>query len=59
MANSLEVGINVDGEAGSRIGHGLIQWETEVVTDPEGGGMWVDRYGTTSRNEICPVDHDL
>ncbi|KAH9953097.1 hypothetical protein BC827DRAFT_1250525, partial [Russula dissimulans] len=35
-ADSLEYGINVDGQGGSRIGEGLIKWES-------GGDMWVDR----------------
>ena len=53
-ADSLEVGINVDGRGGSRIGEGLIKWESKVGSggsshwhdrdrDAE-GGMWVDRY---------------
>jgi len=49
-ADSLEVGINIDGQGGSRIGEGLIKWESKVGSsrdgrDAEGGGdMWVDRY---------------
>lgn len=48
-ADSLEVGINVDGRGGSRIGEGLIKWESKVASssshdrDAE-GDMWVDRY---------------
>ena len=46
LADSLEVGTNVDGRGGSRIGEGLIKWESEVGSrDAEGGGdIWVDRY---------------
>jgi len=52
LADSLEVGTNVDGHGGSRIGEGLIKWESKVGgssssggRDAEGGGdMWVDRY---------------
>jgi hypothetical protein len=52
LADSLEVGTNVDGHGGSRIGQGLIKWESKVGgssssgrRDAEGGGdMWVDRY---------------
>jgi hypothetical protein len=42
----LEIGINVDGQGGSRIGEGLIKWESEVGSsrDAEEGDMWVDRY---------------
>ncbi len=49
-ADSLEVGINVDGRGGSRVGEGLIKLESSKVDrDAEGGGggggdMWVDRY---------------
>jgi hypothetical protein len=47
-ADSLEVGINIDGLGGSRIGEGLIKWESKVGSsrDAEGGegDMWVDRY---------------
>ena len=42
-ADSLEVGINVDGQGGSRIGDGLIKWEGGPGAAAEGGGMWVDR----------------
>lgn len=48
-ADSLEVGINVDGKGGSRIGDGLIKWESGVGADAEGGGMWVDRCVCPSR----------
>jgi hypothetical protein len=51
-ADSLEVGINVDGRGGSRIGEGLIKWESSSKAkvgscdsdDKEGSDMWVDRY---------------
>ena len=44
-ADSLEVGINVDGQGGSRIGEGLIKWECKVGRDAEGAAdIWVDRY---------------
>jgi hypothetical protein len=44
-ADSLEVGINVDGQGGSRIGEGLIKWECKVGTVAEGAAdIWVDRY---------------
>jgi hypothetical protein len=45
-ADSLEVGINVDGQGGSRVGDGLIKWECKVGGgDVEGAeDMWVDRY---------------
>jgi hypothetical protein len=55
-ADSLEVGSNVDGLGGSRIGEGLIKWETSSSKvgnrdrDAEGDGrdmcQWVDRYVT-------------
>jgi hypothetical protein len=48
LADSLEVGTNVDGQGGSRIGEGLIKWESKVGSsssrDAEGGDIWVDRY---------------
>jgi|SRR6267154_5656798 len=48
LADSLEVGINVDGQGGSRIGEGLIKWESKVGSTSdavaEGCDMWVDRY---------------
>ncbi|SRR6266566_3312232 len=45
FADSLEVGINVDGQGGSRIGEGLIKWESEVGSSRDAeGDMWVDRY---------------
>jgi len=49
-ADSLEVGINVDERGGSRIGEGLIKWESKVGSrDAEGGdNMWVDRYVISS-----------
>jgi hypothetical protein len=47
-ADSLEVGINIDGLGGSRIGEGLIKWESKVGSSRDAGGgegdMWVDRY---------------
>ena len=47
-ADSLEVGINVDGRGGSRVGEGLIKWESsdrDADSEGKGGGdMWVDRY---------------
>lgn len=55
-ADALEVGINVDGRGGSRIGDGLIKCESSSSSsskvllggnrDAEGGDgdMWVDRY---------------
>ena len=58
-ADSLEVGINIDGLGGSRIGEGLIKWESSTGSsskvgscdrnrDAEGDGddmcQWVDRY---------------
>ena len=46
-ADSLEVGINVDGRGGSRVGDGLIKWECKVGGgDVEGADadVWVDRY---------------
>ena len=48
LADSLEVGTNVDGQGGSRIGEGLIKLESKVGScsrdaDSEGGDMWVDR----------------
>lgn len=55
-ADSLEVGVNVDGLGGSRVGEGLIKWETSSGSskvgnrDAEGDGrdtcQWVDRYVT-------------
>jgi hypothetical protein len=41
-ADSLEVGINVDGRGGSRVGDGLIKWECKVGRDAEGADsdMW-------------------
>jgi hypothetical protein len=54
-ADSLEVGINVDGLGGSRVGEGLIKWETDSSSkvgdrDAEGDDrdmcQWVDRYVT-------------
>ena len=49
-ADSLEVEINVDERGGSRIGEGLIKWESKVGNrDAEGGdNMWVDRYVISS-----------
>jgi hypothetical protein len=44
-ADSLEVGINIDGLGGSRIGEGLIKWESKVGSSRDAeGDMWVDRY---------------
>jgi hypothetical protein len=43
-ADSLEVGVNVDGKGGSRIGDALIKWERNTGVYAEGGDMWVDRY---------------
>ena len=47
-ADSLEIGINVDGQGGSRVGEGLIKWESKVGggddDDAEGADIWVDRY---------------
>ena len=47
-ADSLEIGINVDGKGGSRIGDGLIKWESKVASgrvnsEVRVGDMWVDR----------------
>ncbi|KAI0252746.1 hypothetical protein BJV78DRAFT_266242 [Lactifluus subvellereus] len=43
-ADSLEVGINVDGKGGSRIGDALIKWEGNGMDeDSERGDIWVDR----------------
>ncbi|KAF8497416.1 hypothetical protein F5888DRAFT_1613273 [Russula emetica] len=68
-ADSLEVGINIDGQGGSRIGEGLIKWESKVGSsrdgrDAEGGGdMWVDRYDARLLLDALPpffasiVDH--
>jgi hypothetical protein len=55
IADSLEVGINVDGQGGSRVGDSLIKWECKVGGDAEGGDMWVDRYVFMSRRacSIC------
>ncbi|KAN0109055.1 hypothetical protein V8E52_009689 [Russula decolorans] len=71
LADSLEVGTNVDGHGGSRIGEGLIKWESKVGgssssggRDAEGGGdMWVDRYDARLLLDALPpfaasiVDH--
>jgi hypothetical protein len=45
IADSLEAGINVDGQGGSRIGDGLLKWERSNGTsrDPERHDVWVDR----------------
>lgn len=47
-ADLLEVGINIDGQGGSRIGEGLIKWESSSSSkrDAEEAArdMWVDRY---------------
>ena len=43
-ADSLEVFTNVDGNGGSRIGDGLLKWES----NGEHGDMWVDRYARLS-----------
>lgn len=51
-ADSLEVGINVDGKGGSCIGDGLIKWESGEGADAEGGGMWVDRCVCLSRYHL-------
>jgi hypothetical protein len=44
-ADLLEVGTNVDGKGGSRIGDGLLKWEKSDGTsaDSERGDVWVDR----------------
>lgn len=69
LADSLEVGIDVDGLGGSRIGEGLIKWESKVGStgtgsrDAEGGDMWVDRYDARLLLDALPplfasiVDH--
>lgn len=44
IADSLEVGINIDERGGSRIGEGLIKWESKVGSRDAEGDMWVDRY---------------
>ena len=41
-ADSLEVFTNVDGKGGTRIGEGLLKWESNARN--EHGEMWVDRY---------------
>jgi hypothetical protein len=45
-ADSLEVGINIDGKGGSRIGDGLLKWEWSngAGGSSERGDVWVDRY---------------
>jgi hypothetical protein len=45
-ADSLEVGTNVDGKGGSRIGDGLLKWERSngAGGGSERGDVWVDRY---------------
>ncbi len=50
-ADSLEVGINVDGRGGSRIGDGLIKWESKAGSNAESGDIWVDRYVISLRDE--------
>ncbi|KAH9990193.1 hypothetical protein BJV74DRAFT_885034 [Russula compacta] len=59
-ADSLEVGINVDGKGGSRIGDGLIKWENKVVgvhvnSEGRGGDMWVDRYDARLLLDALPT----
>jgi hypothetical protein len=51
-ADSLEVGIDVDGRGGSRIGDGLIKWESKVGNNAVGGDIWVDRYVISLWDEI-------
>ena len=71
-ADSLEVGINVDGQGGSRVGDGLIKWECKVGRDAEGAlDIWVDRYvrllwnvmnarlGRVSANLCCGIERNL
>ncbi|KAI9436818.1 hypothetical protein F5148DRAFT_1356197 [Russula earlei] len=47
-ADSLEFGINVDGRGGSRVGDGLMRWDSGVGVGASGAGrgsdVWVDRY---------------
>src|SRR5258708_19726750 len=42
-ADSLEVGINVDGRGGSRIGDGLLKWESKAGTNAQRGDILVNQ----------------
>ncbi|KAI0298334.1 hypothetical protein B0F90DRAFT_1810905 [Multifurca ochricompacta] len=56
-ADSLEVGLNVDGKGGTRIGEGLIKWESHIGggEDGEEGEMWVDRYDARLLLDALPT----
>jgi len=57
-ADSLEVGINVDGKGGSRIGDALIKWEGNGIgEESESGNMWVDRCVRPSCHRINTPCH--
>ncbi|KAH9974407.1 hypothetical protein BGW80DRAFT_179775 [Lactifluus volemus] len=56
-ADSLEVGINVDGQGGSRIGDGLLKWERRngLSRDSERHDVWVDRYDARLLLDALPT----
>ncbi|KAI0301352.1 hypothetical protein BC826DRAFT_988944, partial [Russula brevipes] len=54
-ADALEVGVNVDGKGGSRIGDALIKWERNAGVYAEGGDMWVDRYDARLLLDALPI----